>query len=161
MTAPLQQLPAEARGLSGRIEGGAHRMWMRVYYEDTDAAGLVYYANYLRFAERARTEMLRLVDVHQRGLMAERNLAFAVRNASVDYRTPARLDDLLEVRSWATKASRVQLTIEQSVRHALEDRLIAQVGVRVVCIDLAGRPARMPDAVAAALAPYSQHLERT
>lgn len=157
----LQNLPAEARGLSGRIEDGAHLQWVRVYYEDTDAAGIVYYANYLRYAERARTEMLRLVDVHQRGLMAERNLAFAVRNASVDYRSPARLDDLLEIRSRCIKFSRVQLTIEQDFFHVPSGRQIAQVTVRVVCIDLGGRPARMPDVVAEALAPYSQHLERT
>ena len=84
---------------ASRIEGGEHVLSIRVYYEDTDAAGIVYYANYLKYAERARTEMLRLMGVEQSELAQSHGLAFAVRNCAIDYQRPAKLDDLLEVRS--------------------------------------------------------------
>jgi acyl-CoA thioester hydrolase len=156
-------LPDEARGLSGRLDPqtGVHRMWLRIYYEDTDAAGIVYYANYLRYAERARTEMLRLVGIGQRRLMEEQGLAFAVAGAEVDYLSPARLDDVLEVRSFARKFGRVQLTIEQTLVHALERREIARARVRVACLDANTRPARLPDDVLRALEPYKQTREPT
>src|ERR1700734_1812520 len=81
----------------GLIEGGVHRFPVRVYYEDTDAAGIVYYANYLKFIERARTEMLRLYGVvHERERQAG-GIAFIVRRAEIDYLVPARLDDELTV----------------------------------------------------------------
>jgi acyl-CoA thioester hydrolase len=152
-------LPAEARGLSGRLEDGVHRLWLRIYYEDTDAAGIVYYANYLRYAERARTEMLRLVGVGQRRLMEEKGLAFAVAGAELDYKSPARLDDVIEVRSHCTRFTRVQLTIDQQMVHALERREIARARVRVACLDANTRPARIPDAVARALEPYTPSLQ--
>ena len=73
-----------------------HTASFRVYYEDTDAGGIVYYANYLRFAERARTEVLRSMGFEQSRLREEHNLLFAVRHVTVDYRSPARLDDVVE-----------------------------------------------------------------
>ena len=89
--------------LSGRVEGGIHHLPIRVYYEDTDTAGIVYYANYLKFAERARTELLRLAGINQSEMAARYGMAFAVRNCAVDFRAPARLDDLIEVRSRFTE----------------------------------------------------------
>lgn len=83
--------------ISGHIEAGRHFFPVRVYYEDTDAGGIVYYANYLKFAERARTEMLRLVGLNQSQLKKENGILFAVRSLTIDYRRPAVLDDLLEV----------------------------------------------------------------
>ena len=94
-----------SEALSGHFDGVEHVLPLRVYYEDTDAAGIVYYANYLKFAERARTEMLRLLGIHQRAMSEDYGLAFAVRDCSVDYRHPARLDDLPEVRSRLVKLS--------------------------------------------------------
>jgi acyl-CoA thioester hydrolase len=136
--------PIEATSLSGRLEDGVHVLYTRVYYEDTDAAGIVYYANYLRFAERARTEMLRLLGVSQADLRAERGLAFAVRRCTADYRRPARLDDLLEIRSHVTWLTRVQVTMAQAVRHAGTGTPLADLEVNVVCLDSDGRPARIP-----------------
>ena len=86
-------------GLSGRFEKGEHVLPVRVYYEDTDAAGIVYYANYLKYAERARTELLRLAGIRQSDVSREHCMAFAVCDCQVDYQSPARLDDLVEVRS--------------------------------------------------------------
>jgi acyl-CoA thioester hydrolase len=148
-------LPPETAALSGRLEDGVHRFWLRVYYEDTDAAGIVYYANYLRFAERARTEMLRCLGVGQRTLKDDHNLAFAVRAANVEYLAPARLDDLLELQQTCTAFSRVQLTIRQRVLDAETQRALADITVRVVVLDLGGRPARLPRAIADAVAPYT------
>ncbi|MCC2664562.1 MAG: ybgC, partial [Geminicoccaceae bacterium] len=82
---------------SGSIAGGVHRLPLRVYYEDTDAAGIVYHAAYLEFAERARTEMLRCLGLDHGGLRDRFGLAFAVRRCVIDYLAPARLDDLLIV----------------------------------------------------------------
>ncbi len=152
--------PAEdAVPLSGRVEEGRHRLWLRVYYEDTDAAGIVYYANYLRYAERARTEMLRLIGVSQFALHGEAGLAFAVKDCTVDYRRPARLDDLLEVRSWLSSLTRAQLTAEQHVLNAEDGGLHAVLRVRVACLDAQGRVARIPPPIAAALKPYCQSGE--
>src|SRR3546814_20375005 len=84
---------------AGWFEGGEHVLPLRVYYEDTDAAGIVYYANYLKFAERARTEMMRCLGAEHRVLLEEAGIAFAVRSCSADSLIPARLDDLHVVRT--------------------------------------------------------------
>lgn len=81
----------------GRLENGTHVYPVRVFWEDTDGAGIVYYANYLRFIERARTEFLRLLAVSQSDLWREAGMTFAVRSCAIDYLSPARLDDALEV----------------------------------------------------------------
>lgn len=159
MTRETIAAAAQARTLSGQIDGGVHRFWLRVYYEDTDAAGIVYYANYLRFAERARTEMLRLVGIDQSRLMARQGLAFAVKACEVDYRRPARLDDLLEVRSRLLAMSRVQFSVEQRIADAVESTEFAVLNLRVVCLEHGGRPVRVPAAVVEALHPFCQSLE--
>src|SRR5690349_2633990 len=86
----------------GRIVGDTHYFPVRVYYEDTDAGGLVFHANYLLYAERARTELLRLGGVEHRRLAAELGVFFAIRRCEIDYRAPARLDDALEVETKIT-----------------------------------------------------------
>jgi len=156
----LAELPDEARGLSGRLdpETGVHRLWLRIYYEDTDAAGIVYHAGYLRYAERARTEMLRLLGVGQGALRDRHGIGFAVRSAELDFRAPARLDDLLEVRSYCRSFSRVQFQVTQRILNAFDGRELVRVGVRVACIDAATRPARLPRAIADALRPL-MHLQ--
>jgi acyl-CoA thioester hydrolase len=115
---------------------------MRVYYEDTDAAGIVYFANYLRFAERARTEYLRTLGIDQVDLRRERGIFFAVHRAEIDYLKPARLDDLVDVTAELVFMNHVRFDAEQSVRRGTE--VLARMFTRVVCLNLDGRPARLP-----------------
>lgn len=128
--------------------GRVHVWPIRVYYEDTDAAGIVYHANYLKFAERARTELLREHGIDHRRLRAERGLAFAVRDCAVDYRTPARLDDALEVRTRVVHLGGASIRAEQTI--VRDDRVVARIDLRLVCVRADGRPARWPDAARAA-----------
>jgi acyl-CoA thioester hydrolase len=141
---------------SGRILAGAHSLLIRVYYEDTDAAGIVYHANYLRFAERARTEMLRLLGIEQEKLRAEQGVAFAVRRCTVDYRAPARLDDEIEVETRLVQLRRASLDIDHRIRR--RGRELAQLAVQVACIDAAGRPTRLPLPLRAALTSLSPEV---
>ena len=116
---------------------------VRIYYEDTDSGGVVYYANYLRFLERARTELLRSLGVQQQQLLEETGLAFAVRSISVEYLKPARLDDLLQIETAVQALGRAQVTFAQTIRRA--DEVLLTSTVRVACLDLArGKPAAMP-----------------
>ena len=110
---------------------------VRVYFEDTDAGGVVYYANYLKYLERCRTEWLRS-DGHQQGeLLREASIAFVVRSISADYLKPARLDDLLSVSMEVDRITRAQIFFRQSIRRGDEELLTAQV--QVVCVN----PAQM------------------
>lgn len=140
-------------------DGGGERIhvWpLRVYYEDTDAAGLVYYANYLKFVERARTELLREAGIDHRRLLAEQGLAFAVRDCRIDYRRPARLDDALEIHTRVLAVSAATLGIEQKV--LCDGDMLAKVDLRIVCLRQDGRPARLPEAVRRAVAAYRPAL---
>jgi acyl-CoA thioester hydrolase len=115
---------------------------VRVYYEDTDAAGIVYYANYFRFLERGRTELLRALGHDQNALMKE-GVAFAVRSANAEFLKPARLDDRLVVETAVAALGRAQVTFGQRVRRDTEVLLDAKI--RIACIDPAlGRPIPMP-----------------
>jgi acyl-CoA thioester hydrolase len=107
---------------------------VRVYYEDTDAGGVVYYANYLRFLERARTEWLRTLGFGQAGLMADAGLAFAVRSLTTEFIKPARLDDLLDVISKIETLGRAQVIFAQRIERAGETLVTATV--RVACLHL-------------------------
>ncbi len=144
--------------LSGHFDGLEHVLPLRVYYEDTDAAGIVYYANYLKFAERARTEMLRLLGIHQRSMSEDYGLAFAVRDCSVDYRRPARLDDLLEVRSRLVKLSAAAARAVQRITR--EGEHLASVRARIACIRLDGKPSPIPQPLHRALLPFCFPEER-
>lgn len=116
---------------------------VRVYYEDTDSGGVVYYANYLRFLERARTELLRGLGFQQRELLDETGLVFAVRSITADYLKPARLDDVLQIETAIQALGRAQVTFAQSIRRGEETLLSATV--RVACLELArGKPAAIP-----------------
>ena len=137
---------------SGRIEAGEHVFALRVYYEDTDAGGIVYYANYLKFAERARTELLRLAGFEQSELSRRHRVLLTVRGCTVDYRAPARLDDLLEVRSRLTRLAGATLEARQSIRRGGET--LAELGLRVACVRADGRPTRLPAPLKRALEPY-------
>jgi acyl-CoA thioester hydrolase len=135
----------------GAIVAGEHRLAVRVYYEDTDAVGVVYHANYLRFAERGRTEMLRCLGLEHGGLRARLGLAFTVRRCVVDYLAPARLDDRLEVRTGLARIGGASLDLEQRI--VTEDRLLVRMDVRLALISSALRAVRLPQALIDALAP--------
>ena len=135
----------------GAIAAGEHRLTVRVYYEDTDAVGVVYHANYLRFAERARTEMLRCLGLEHGALSARLGLAFTVRRCAVDYLAPARLDDRLEVRTGLTRLGGASLDLEQRI--VRDERLLVRMDVRLALISSALRAVRLPQALIEALAP--------
>ena len=107
---------------------------VRVYYEDTDAGGVVYYANYLKFCERARTEWLRTLGVSQQALIDKQGLAFVVRSVQADYLASARLDDALEVVTRAAMLRRASILFEQQVMRGQE--LLFTTRVLLVSIDL-------------------------
>lgn len=118
---------------------------IRIYYEDTDAAGIVYYANYFRFIERGRTELLRTLGHDQNALMKD-GIAFAVRAVSAEFLKPAKLDDLLTVETSIASMGRAQVTFAQRIlRH---HELLLDAKIRVACIDpLRGKPIRLPRAL--------------
>ena len=128
----------------------SHLFSCRVYYEDTDLAGIVYYANYLRFIERARTEWVRGLGIDQARLKAERGLVFAVRRVEADYLVPARFDDLLEVETRIEEIGGARLTLSQRVRRGEDSCFSARV--ELVALSDAGRPLRLPPELRAALA---------
>ncbi|RYE77743.1 MAG: tol-pal system-associated acyl-CoA thioesterase [Oxalobacteraceae bacterium] len=120
---------------------------VRVYYEDTDAGGIVYYANYLKFFERARTEWLRSLGIHQQDLLGTEAAAFVVRSASVEYLGAARLDDELTLRLNIEKLGRASVQFAQQAWRG--DSLLASANVKVGCVDAATlRPRSIPDIAA-------------
>lgn len=119
------------------------RLPIRVYYEDTDAGGIVYHANYLNFAERARTEWLRSLGHDQTRIRAETGCFIVVRRASVDYKRPARLDDALQVECALQSLSGSRMTLRQRVICAEE--MLAEVIVELVCVGENLRPAPWPE----------------
>lgn len=116
---------------------------VRVYWEDTDAGGVVYYANYLRFLERARSEWLRALGIHQAELAAQEDVLFVVRRVEADYLKPARFDDALVVQCRISEMGRASLTMVQQVLRGDEVLLSAQV--KLACVSASGmRPAKIP-----------------
>jgi acyl-CoA thioester hydrolase len=127
----------------------------RVYWEDTDGGGIVYYANYLRFLERARTEWLRQRGIVQSVLARELGLLFAVVSVKVDYRSPARLDDLLCISCLAERDGAATLDFRQDIRRGSADGELLVAGTaRVACLDAATlRPRRLPAVILEVLKP--------
>lgn len=126
-----------------------HRFALRVYYEDTDLAGIVYYANYLRFIERARTEWVRMMGIDQSRLRAEEGIVFAVRRVEADYLRPAKFDDELVVETRQIAATGARIVLEQDITRLGEKLFVAQV--TLVCLTDDGHPARLPLALRQAL----------
>ena len=122
--------------------GIAHVYPVRVYYEDTDAGGVVYHSNYLHFAERARTELLRSRGIDHATLLAGEGLAFAVRRCEAEYLKPARLDDVLEIRTRCLKATGASFWLEQLVQRM--DETLVNIKLRLICVRVNGRPGRLP-----------------
>ena len=116
---------------------------VRVYYEDTDTAGVVYYAGYLRFLERGRTEWLRALGVEQFRLAQEAGIVFAVRSLNIEYLKPARLDDVLAVLTELTLAGRAQVTLKQRIER--DGETLVEATVRIACLNTKTmKPAALP-----------------
>jgi acyl-CoA thioester hydrolase len=138
--------------LAGRLTGEGHVLPVRVYYEDTDFSGVVYHAAYLKFAERGRSDFLRLCGIHHAALDAGAHgerLAFAVRRMEIDFLAPARIDDLLEVETRLAEARGARLVLDQRVRRGGDTLFHASVIVAVISSE--GRPRRLPKGLAARL----------
>lgn len=125
---------------------------VRVYYEDTDAGGIVYYANYLRYFERARTEWLREIGVDQTDMRAEHNAIFVVKATAVEYHASARLDEVLRITSVVEKIGRASIVFSQEAW--CEERRLASAKVTICCVDVAQwRSIPLPSSVLAKINP--------
>lgn len=128
---------------------------VRVYYEDTDAGGVVYYANYLKFFERGRTEWLRHLGFSQQALMDEAAIVFAVRQVEIDYLKPARFDDALRVSSEIAAFSRVSITFAQRLLRG--ETVLSRANVKVACLD---KDSFRPVAIPANIVEKMQHAQQ-
>ncbi|MBT3371459.1 MAG: tol-pal system-associated acyl-CoA thioesterase [Rhodospirillaceae bacterium] len=126
-----------------------HRFMVRIYWEDTDAAGIVYYANYLRFLERARSDLVRQAGIDQVALLDSDGVVFPVRRCEIDYLQPARLDDEVEVRTSIQKLGGASMAMVQDIHRG--DQTLVRAKVRLACTGPGGRPRRLPANVRAAL----------
>ncbi|MEM6407921.1 MAG: tol-pal system-associated acyl-CoA thioesterase [Pseudomonadota bacterium] len=129
----------------------AHSFTCRVYYEDTDLAGIVYYANYLKFIERARSEWVRELGVDQLKMKRD-GLVFAVRRVEADYLSPARFDDVLRVETALEEITGTRVKLVQSVLR--DESVLFRGAVTLVCLADSGKPARIPAEIRAKLAPH-------
>jgi acyl-CoA thioester hydrolase len=120
-----------------------HVFAIRVYFEDTDAGGIVYYANYLKFAERARTEMMRALGADHTGLMERDRVMMTVRTCNMEFLSPARLDDILEVHSAVEEVRRASMWLEQVVKRGTEE--LARMRIRLACVGPDMKPAALPE----------------
>lgn len=137
--------------LAGELTRDGHRLLQRVYYEDTDFSGVVYHARYLHFMERGRTDYLRLLGIAQRAMSETERLAFVVRHMDIDFKQPARMDDVLTIDTATVEARGARLTLSQTINRGSTVLIEAKVDVAV--IDGQGRPRRLPADVAKAFAP--------
>lgn len=128
-----------------------HVFPVRVYYEDTDLAGIVYYANYLKFIERGRTEWVRSLGIDQGLQRAEAGIVFAVRRVVADYRRPAVFDDLLEVRTRPLAVTGARILLAQEVARGAE--VLFEAEITLAALTASGAPARIPAEIRALLAP--------
>jgi len=126
----------------GYFSNRVHLFPVRVYYEDTDSGGIVYYANYLKFAERARTEMMRLLEPRYQQLVEKSEIAFAVRRCEVNFLAPARLDDNLEVKTELLDSKGAAIEADQTIcRHGQD---LVSLKVHLACVNKKLQPTRMP-----------------
>ena len=138
--------------LAGRLDQRGHLLPVRVYYEDTDFSGVVYHAAYLKFMERGRSDFLRLAGVHHSRLIDRPEggqVAFAVRHMEIQFLRPARIDDVLEVRTATERVGGARIILDQSVRLQGETLVSARVTVALIGND--GRPRRIPADISKAL----------
>ena len=139
--------------MEGRLHGLEHQLSLRVYYEDTDAAGVVYHASYLRFAERGRCEFLRTLGVAQGTLRRDHGLIFAVARVELDYLAPIRLDDRIELHTRLDTLGRASLSTFQ--QFWVNGTLCAELIARIVALSTeSGRPLRLPHGLRHLIAPF-------
>ena len=135
-----------ARALGGLDREADFRLPVRIYWEDTDAGGIVFYANYLKFFERARTEWLRSFGLEQERMRAETGVAFLVTETSLRYFMPARLDDLIDVSVHVERLGQASLVVSQQALR--DDHVLTEGTIRLGCVDLGTfRPHRIPDEI--------------
>jgi acyl-CoA thioester hydrolase len=128
---------------------------VRVYYEDTDASGVTYHANYLRWLERGRTEWLRALGLQQEGLRESLGAVFTVAGMEIEFRRPARLDDLLDVRTTVAALRRASIVFEQTLVRAADGEVLTRARVKVGCVGVGDfRPVPLPDALHQAIAAW-------
>ncbi len=142
----------QAHEFAGMIEGGVHRMPVRVYFEDTDSAGMVYHANYLHFMERARTEILRGCGISLSAEMAKpgiESMRYAVSRCEIDYLAQSKLDDMLEVRTTARAVGAAYFDLSQDIWRG--ETPVTRGEIRVVCLNDKGLPKRQPRGMVARL----------
>jgi len=145
--------------LSGELSEAGHRLVQRVYYEDTDFSGVVYHARYLHFMERGRTDYLRLLGVEQGSLVLEEDregLVFVVHRMEIDFKAPARMDDILTILTSTEKAGGAKMILNQEIRRG--DQLLIAARVIIAVINAAGRPRRLPEALAARFLARTQEV---
>lgn len=132
----------------GGFEGSEHLFALRIYFEDTDLGGIVYHANYLRFMERARSDMLRAIGIDQRAAVEAGEGVYAISDLSIRYRRPARLDDALLVRSRVVEIRAAATIIEQIIERTSGDtvEILTEARVTAVLLTPQGRPKRQPQA---------------
>ena len=148
--------------LAGRIEGDRHVLPVRVYFEDTDFTGLVYHANFLRFAERGRSDFIRLLGIHHHSLANPKQgepAVFVVRRIEVDYLKPAGIDEVLEIVTRCTDLGGASLTLSQEIRR--EGAMLARLRVVVVLVSVEGKPQRIGDLIRQALQRFVNQQRET
>jgi len=121
-----------------------HTMEVKVYYEDTDCGNVVYYANYLRYMERARTEYMAARGYSVKQLM-DQGTIFMVLRVEIDYKSPARYGDTIEIETWVKDVSRVTMVFEHIMRDKASKRILVQCMAKVVFVDSQGKPKRLPE----------------
>jgi acyl-CoA thioester hydrolase len=129
---------------AGAIDGGVHRFPLRIYFEDTDLSGLVYHANYLRYLERGRSDLLACLGIDQRAALEAGKGAWAVADLAIAYRAPARLGDALVVETRLSALAGASVSMGQRIRRG--ERLLADATVRAAFLSPDGRPQRIPPA---------------
>ena len=133
---------------SGCWISNIHKLRIRVYYDSTDAGGIVYHSQYLSFAEHARTESLRLCGINQIKILENQGVSFAVRHCAIDYKQPARLDDLIEVQTIFGSTSGARIAVKQTIfkveNNILDVNWLAQLDVNLACINNVGKATRFP-----------------
>lgn len=129
-----------------------HEIAARVYYEDTDAGGIVYHASYLKFAERGRTELLRAAGYDHQSLQKDPGIFFVVWHMDIDYLAPARLDDLLTVKTGILELKNASFTMKQAI--FCHDVLVCSMEVILVCVTMDAKPVRMPENMRDRISPF-------
>lgn len=144
---------------SGSLDNGRHLYPVRVYYEDTDAGGIVYHSKYLNYAERARTEMLRCHGIAQSDMRQAEGVVFAVRDCQVAFRRPARFDELLEVRTEVSALAGATISMAQKITR--DGEILVTLDFRIAAVNEKGRATRLPQSLRKVFARQREHETRT